>query len=118
MMPERTFDRARRLTNDLADVEVGTTYGTQALKVGGKMFACIPSHRSAEPNSLAIRMSFLERDLRLKAEPDVYYLPPHYVNYPVVLCRVGRIDDDGLRELLEVGWTFMRSTKKHRRRER
>jgi hypothetical protein len=117
-MPERTFERARRLANGLADVEVGTAYGTPALKVNGKMFACIPTNRAAEPNSLAVRMSFLERDLRLKAEPDVYYLPPHYVNYAVVLCRVGQLDDDALRELIEVGWTFIRSTTKRRGRKR
>ena len=28
------------------------TYGTPALKVGGRMFACIASHRSTEPDTL------------------------------------------------------------------
>jgi hypothetical protein len=86
------------------------TYGTPALKVGGKMFACIPSHRSAEPKSLAVRMSFLERDLRMQAEPGTYYLTPHYVSYPVVLARLARLDDDALRELLDVGWQFVRTS--------
>jgi hypothetical protein len=121
-MDERTtFDRLRKLARHLENVEEGTTYGTPALKVGGKMFACIPNHKSAEAKSLAVRMSFLERDLRMKAEPATYYLTPHYVNYPVVLARVTHLDDDALRELLEVGWQFVRSTSSgtpRRRRKR
>jgi hypothetical protein len=51
-------------------------------------------------------MSFLERDLRVQTDPAVYYLKPHYVNYPCVLARLGKISDDALRELLETAWQF------------
>jgi hypothetical protein len=102
------FRRVRRLGAKLEGVEEGTSYGAPALKVRGKMFACIAVDKSAEPDTLAVRMSFLERDLRLQAEPDVYYLKPHYVNYPCVLARLGKISDDALRELLEAGWQFER----------
>ena len=37
------------------------------------------------PNSLAVRMSFVERDLRVSGDPSIYYLTPHYVGHPVVL---------------------------------
>ena len=74
------------------------------------------SHRSAEPNTLAVRMSFLERDVRLSTEPTVYYLKPHYENYPVVLCRLAMIGDDELRELLEVGWQFAESQRRTKKR--
>ena len=47
----------------LQGVEEGTAYGSPALIVGGKMFACIPTNKQAEPDSLVVRMSFLERDL-------------------------------------------------------
>ena len=117
-MPTVPFDRVKKLARTLPDVDVGTTYGAPALKVRGKMFACIASHRSAEPNTLAVRMSFLERDLRLSAEPNLYYLTPHYVNYPVVLCRLSRIGDDALRELLDVGWQFVHSTTRRRGSDR
>ena len=103
------FDRAKRLARPLSDVEEGTVYGSPALKVRSKMFACIPVHRSAEPGSLAVRMSFTERDLRLAARPDAYYVTPHYEPHPVVLARLDRVDDDELAELLEVGWQFERS---------
>ena len=33
----------------------------------------------------AVRMSFVERDLRVSGDPSIYYLTPHYVGHPVVL---------------------------------
>jgi len=35
----------------LPEVEEGTAYGSPALNVRGKMFACLAIHRSAEPNT-------------------------------------------------------------------
>ena len=40
----------------------------------------------------------------------LFYLTDHYVNYPVVLVRLPRIQRDALRELLEASWQFV-STK-------
>lgn len=102
------FARALRLAQSLDGVEVGTSYGSPALKVRGKMFACIPIHPSAEPRSLAVRLSFVERDLRLSTEPDRYYLTPHYEPHPTLLVRLDRIGDRALKELLHVAWQFER----------
>jgi hypothetical protein len=113
-----SFDRVRRLGLKLEGVKEGTSYGSPALKVRGKMFACIPVDKSAEPDTLAVRMSFLERDLRLQAKPNVYYLKPHYVGYPCVLVRLSKISDAALRELLETGWQFERSVRPRPRRAR
>lgn len=111
MRARDAFNRVRRLGLKLEGVEESTSYGSPALKVRGKMFACIAVDKAAEPGTLAVRMSFLERDLRLKAEPDVYYLEPHYVDHPCVLARLSKISDAALRELLETGWQFERSTR-------
>jgi hypothetical protein len=105
------FDRVRRLGRELEGVEDGTTYGSPALKVRGKMFACIAINKTVEANTLAVRMSFVERDLRLAAEPGIYYLTPHYVGHPCLLARLGKLSDDALRDLLETGWQFERSTR-------
>ena len=115
MAPKRStgFARVQKIGTQFDDVTVGTTYGTPALKVSGKMFCCVPTNRAAEPGSLVVRMDFFERDLRLKAEPKKYYLKPHYENYPCVLARLVQLSDAELRELLEVGWHF---TKAKRRR--
>lgn len=115
MRPSPGFSRVRRSAAALPDVAEGTAYGSPALKVGGKMFACMAIHRSAEPGSLAVRMSVVERDLRVETDPDKYYVTPHYVGHPVVLARLSRLDDDELKELLEVGWQFERGKSKRRR---
>lgn len=105
------FDRVKRIGLQLPDVEEGTAYGAPALKVKGKMFACIPTNRSAEPDSLVVRLPFLERDLRLTYKPTVYYLKPHYEGYPCVLARVKLLKDADLKELLETGRQYVRSSK-------
>jgi len=110
------FDRVRKLGAQLPDVTEGIVYRTPALKVGGKMFCCIPTNRAAEPGSLAVRMSYIERDLRLQAEPETYYLKPHYEGYPCVLARLDRLTDAELKELLEVGWHFTRAKAKRVRK--
>jgi hypothetical protein len=69
------------------------------------------SHKSAEPNTLVVRVDFLDRDLRVMNEPDIYYLKPHYVNYACVLARLSRIDDAALRELVDSGYRFIKKKK-------
>ena len=108
------FERVVRLASHLAGATRGTSYGSPALRVNGKMFACVPSNKSAEPDSLTVRMSFTDRDLRLNAEPDKYYLTPHYEGYPCVLARLQRLSDDELRDLLEDAFKF--ESKKGRRK--
>jgi hypothetical protein len=92
-------------------------YGAPALKLDGQLLACIATNKSAEPDTLVVRIDFFERDLRVANEPDVYYLKPHYVNYPCVLARLSTISDAALRDLLESGWRFV-STKSTRPKRR
>ena len=101
------FDTVRSIALGMPDVEESTTYGSPALKIRGKLLACIPVHRSAEPDSVAIRIDFARRDELLNTAPDVYYLTDHYVNYPVVLVRLSRIHTDALRDLLGMAWRFV-----------
>jgi hypothetical protein len=97
----------RRIGLGLPGVEEGTMYGTPALKLKGKLLTCIPSHKSAEPNSLAICVSFDERDDLLREAPDTYYVKEHYMNYPVVLVRLARINVEQLRDLLNMSFRFV-----------
>ena len=109
-----TFDTVRELGLALPGVEEGTSYGSPSLKVGGKMFACVPVHRSAEPDSLGVRIDFEQRDALITEEPDTYYLKDHYVNYPVVLVRLSRINRDALRDLLLMAYRFVSASGKKR----
>src|SRR6266849_2897966 len=78
-----------------------------SLKVRGKLLACIPIHKSAEPGSVAVRIDFDRRAELMAAAPDVYYLTDHYVNYPVVLVRLSKIHTGALRDLLGMAWRFV-----------
>jgi hypothetical protein len=106
------FETVRKIGLALPGAEEGTTYGTPALKVRGKMFACVPSHPSAEPDSLAVRIDFNQRAELLSADPDTYYVKEHYVNYPVVLVRLSRIHPDALRDLLAMAWRYVSAGRK------
>ena len=107
-MPSKiTWATVRQMGLRLPDVEVGTAYRSPALKVRGKMFAVIPTHRSAEPRSLAVRISFRDRDELLAAEPDTYYLKEHYAGHPCVLVRLDRVHRDALRDLLTMAHAFV-----------
>jgi hypothetical protein len=104
------FDAVRRIGLALPDVEEGTMYGMPALDVGGKMFACIASHKSAEPDTLVVRIPFEQRDELIAEQPDVYYLKEHYVDYACVLVRLAKIRQDALRDLLLTSHRFVTAT--------
>ena len=110
------FDTVRKIGLGMPGVEEGTTYGSPALKVRGKLLTCLPIHRSAEPDSLAVRIGFEQRDALMAANPDVYYLTDHYVDYPVVLVRLSRINLDALRDLLGMAWNLVTSKTRSGRR--
>jgi hypothetical protein len=98
--PRVDFALVESIGRGLPGVEVSKVWGTSALKVHGRMFVCIASHKSAEPNTLAVRMAIAERDLLIEEDPEVYYLKEHYVNYPCVLVRMSKVNPDALQDLV------------------
>jgi hypothetical protein len=101
------FDTVRKIGLALPGVEESTAYGAPALKVRGKLLACVPTHRSAEPSSLAVRVGFDDRAELLAAAPDVYYVTDHYLNYSAVLVRLSRVTPDVLRDVLGMAHKFV-----------
>lgn len=94
------FKLVEAIGRTLTDVEVTTTWGQPTLKVRGKMFVCIASHKSAEPDTLVVMMDFADRDALIEEDPGTYYLQEHYVGYPCVLVRLSRVHPDALRDLV------------------
>lgn len=105
-MPKKKidFDTVRVIARDLPHAEESTTYGSPCFKVRGKLLACIAIHRSAEPDTLAVRVDPESRSEMIADAPDVYYLTPHYVNYPFVLVRMNKIQPGALKDLLGGAW--------------
>ena len=106
-----SFKSVEAIGRTLPEVEITTAWGKPALKVRGKMFACMASHKSAEPNTLVVMMDFVDRDLLLADDPSTYYLKDHYVGYPCVLIRLSRIRADALRDLVGGAYRFVSATK-------
>ena len=108
-MPRTTidFDTVRNIGLALPGVEESTAYGFPALKVHGKLLACIPANRSVEPASLVVRVDFDDRAELLAANPDVYYVTDHYAGHNVVLVRLSRVNPDVLRDLLGMAYKFV-----------
>jgi hypothetical protein len=112
----QSFKTVESIGRTLPDVEVTTTWGKPTLKVGGKMFVCIASHKSAEPNTLVVRMDFADRDALIEDDPDTYYLKDHYLNYPCVLVRLSRVRADALRDLVTGAYRHINDMKSKSRR--
>jgi hypothetical protein len=107
-----SLDAVRELAAALPGVEESTSWGAQSWKVRGKMMACQAINKSAEPNSLGVMVPFEQRDELIAAQPDVYYVTDHYVNYPCVLVRLSRVHRDALRDLLGMAARFVGETAK------
>jgi hypothetical protein len=89
-------------------------WGAAALKVRGKLLGCVPTHRSAEPNSLVVRVGFDDRAELLAAAPDIYHVTDHYLGYTAVLVRLSRVTPDVLRDLLGMAHKFVNEHKERR----
>jgi hypothetical protein len=101
----------------LPHVEATTKYdGSPVLRVGGAFMAGLATHRSAEQETLVVRVGVEEREHLLEDAPDIYYLTDYYRNHPVVLVRLSQIDSDALRDLLSMSWRL--SVPKARQRDR
>jgi predicted enzyme related to lactoylglutathione lyase len=101
------YATVRELALALADVVDSSTLRGIAYKARGKLLACKAIHRSAEPETLVVRVGAAARDRLLEAEPDSYYLTAHYLAHESVLVRMASIDRKGLQELLQLAWNFV-----------
>ena len=114
-MKRLTFDAVREIGLKLPRTAAATAWGSPALTVDGQRFACMAIHKSAEPNSLVLHMDIPERDDLIEAQPDIYYIADHYINYPCVLVRLARVDRDTLEDLLRMAHRFVTTENRQRR---
>jgi hypothetical protein len=105
-----SFTDVSKLGRALPGVIEGTSYGTPALKVGGKLLVRLKE----DGETLVLRMDFVNRDLLLRAEPDLFFLTDHYLNYPSILLRLTRVSKPRLKELLEDSWRLVTKEKPRR----
>jgi len=111
------FDLVREIALVFPDVEEGTLHGAPTLKVAGRLLACPALHKSADPNSLVVRIGFKERAKLLATDPSRYYITDHYTDYPTVLVRLPQMDLPSLSNLLRASRQFVTSGAKLSKRK-
>jgi hypothetical protein len=95
------FGTVRAVGLTVPGVQAATRYdGSPVLKSAGIFVAGLASHRSAEPDTLVVRMGFDEREWLIEDAPETYYLTDYYRSYPLVLVRLSHVNRDALRDLL------------------
>ena len=98
-----TFDDVREVAHALPGVEDGTSYGTPALKVRGKLFVRLHQDRDC----FVLRAGILDRHILIQAQPEIFFITDHYRNYPWILVRLSSVPRSALPELLERAWRLV-----------
>jgi hypothetical protein len=101
------YETVRELALALPDVIDSSTLRGMQFKARGKLLACKAINRSAEPESLMVRVGAAEQDRWIAALPDACYLTPHYRVYESILVRLASIDRKSLADILAVAWKFV-----------
>lgn len=92
-----TYDTVRQIGLELPHVAEGTSYGTAALKVKGKLFVRLRE----EGDVIVLKMPFDQREELMAADPETYYITDHYREYEWVLVRLSKVSIDALRDLIK-----------------
>ena len=96
-----SWDDVVEIGTRLPGVEVGTSFGTPALRVRGKGMCRLRTN----PDALVLRVTDMgEREALLQGQPEAFFSTPHYDGYPYVLVRLEAVDPVELGELLEDAW--------------
>jgi hypothetical protein len=106
--PGAEYKRVCEIARKLPGVEESASYGTPALKVKGRFLCRL---RSEAEGALAIRCDFLDRQILLQADPEVFFVTEHYLDYPMILVRLNKIRLSALPDLVERAWRMVAPAK-------
>jgi hypothetical protein len=115
MAKKITFDTVKRIGLALPGVEES---GAAALKVNGYLMTCPALNKSAEPDSIVVRVSPDQRTDLIAEAPETYYVTDHYVDYDAVLVRLSCVEPDLLKDVLRMSWQFVTAKKRAARKTR
>ena len=96
-----TYDDVRAIALELPGVEEGTSYGTAALKVRGKLFVRLKE----DGETIVLRTDEFERSHLMQSHPKIFYVTDHYRDYPWVLVRLRAVRRPTIKALIEGAWT-------------
>lgn len=102
------FTTVRQLFHSFPGIVEGTSWGTPGFRLRGRLLA-----RLQEDNETLV-LSSDDRDLLIETDPRVFYVTPHYQDYPRVLVRLPKVKPDLLRQLIEKAWRSVASARQIR----
>jgi hypothetical protein len=102
------YERYLKIALALPGAQASTSYGTPSVKIRGKLLS---RWRSEAEGALAIRCDFLDRQILLQTQPEVFFLTDHYLDYPMVLVRLDKVSRDVLVDAAERAWRLVAPAK-------
>lgn len=103
------YETVRENALALPNVEDGLSYGSPALKVGGKNLFV---RWREDLDAIVLRTTFEERDELMSADPDVYFITDHYLNYEYVLVNLKTVTREALTDMIRRSYALASEKKK------
>ena len=100
---QKSFDRLVRLSKKLKlpEVEIGTTYGSPALRVADRPFASIKAD-----DLMVLHCPLEMKEMLMEMAPEIYFQTDHFKGWPGLLVRLDVISDEELSIRLENAWRY------------
>ena len=98
--PRVSVENILQIGTAFPGVKQTASWGAPSLKVGGKLMACVPTNKSAEPDSFLFRVDRNDRAHLLVEHPELYYITDHYRAYDAVLVRLPLVTPSLAHDLL------------------
>lgn len=97
-------ETVRELATNMPGVTERLCYGTPGFYVKKKLFA----RMLEDGETVVIKIEQDERAVRVRTEPKKFFFTDHYRNHPMMIVRLVEVDQDELKELLEVAYQHAR----------
>ena len=92
-----TPEDVRQLARGMAHVKERAPYGTPAFYVRRTLFARLLE----DGDSVVVKIDYDDREHRMKADPNTFFITDRIRNYPMMIARPAAIETEVLRELLD-----------------
>jgi hypothetical protein len=98
-----SFAEVRALALALPEVEEGVAFGTPAFRVRKTLLARLRE----DGETMMVKADYAEREFRIAAQPEVFFITDHYKNYPALLVRLAQVHPAEMQVLLGKAWRMI-----------
>jgi hypothetical protein len=98
---ESAIARLVKAASGLPGISVAKSYGTPAIKAGGKLLM-----RVKDVDTAVLMCPLEEKEVLFESAPAIYYETDHYKGWPSLLVRLDAISDEELRFRIENAFRF------------